>query len=66
MRNFQDTFETRKRSFISVFTICMTVALISLIIVVNKKLHGNFLQLLLYYEESTLFYRTVFRTLSNI
>ena len=66
MRNFQDTFETRKRSFISVFTICMTVALISLVIVVNKKLHGNFLQLLLYYEESTLFYRTVFRTLSNI
>ena len=28
MRNFQNTFETRKRSFISVFTICMTVPLI--------------------------------------
>ena len=27
MRNFQDTFETRKRSFISVFSICMTVPL---------------------------------------
>ena len=27
MRNFQDTFETRKRPFISVFSICMTVAL---------------------------------------
>ena len=66
MRNFQDTFETRKRLIISVFTICMTVALISLVIVVNKKLYGNFLQLLFYYEESTLFYRTVFRTLSNI
>ena len=28
MRNFQDTFETRKRSFISTFSICMTVPLI--------------------------------------
>ena len=27
MRNFQDTFKTRKRSFISVFSICMTVPL---------------------------------------
>ena len=25
MRNFRDTFETRKRSFISAFSICMTV-----------------------------------------
>ena len=25
MRNFQDIFETRKRSFISAFSICMTV-----------------------------------------
>ena len=29
MRNFQDTFETRKRSFTSAFSICMTVPLIS-------------------------------------
>ena len=29
MRNFQDTFETRKRSFFSAFSICMTVPLIS-------------------------------------
>ena len=28
MRNFRDTFETRKRSFISTFSICMTVPLI--------------------------------------
>ena len=28
MPNFQDTFETRKRSFISDFSICMTVPLI--------------------------------------
>ena len=28
MRNFQDTFETCKRSFISTFSICMTVPLI--------------------------------------
>ena len=27
MRNFQDTFEIRKRSFISAFSICMTVPL---------------------------------------
>ena len=27
MRNFQDTLETRKRSFISAFSICMTVPL---------------------------------------
>ena len=27
MRNFQDTFETQKRSFISAFSICMTVPL---------------------------------------
>ena len=28
MRNSQGTFETRKRSFISAFSICMTVTLI--------------------------------------
>ena len=28
MRNFQDTFETRKRSFMSAFSICMTAPLI--------------------------------------
>ena len=27
MRNFQDTFETRKRSCISAFSVCMTVPL---------------------------------------
>ena len=27
MRNIQDTFKTRKRSFISAFLICMTVPL---------------------------------------
>ena len=27
MRNFEDTFETRKRSFISAFSICMIVPL---------------------------------------
>ena len=27
MRNFQDTFQKHKRSFISVFSICMTVPL---------------------------------------
>ena len=28
MRNFQDTFEARKQSFIGAFSICMTVPLI--------------------------------------
>ena len=28
MRNFQDSFETHKQSFISAFSICMTVSLI--------------------------------------
>ena len=28
MRNFKDTFEARKGSFISAFSICMTVTLI--------------------------------------
>ena len=27
MRNFQDIFETRKRTFISAFSVCMTVPL---------------------------------------
>ena len=27
MQNFQDNFETRKRSFISAFSICITVTL---------------------------------------
>ena len=31
MRNFQDTFETRKQSFVSAFSICMTVSLRSII-----------------------------------
>ena len=30
MRNFQDTFETRKRSFISAFSICMPIPLNSM------------------------------------
>ena len=34
MRNFQDTFETRKRSIISAFYICITVPLILLSFVV--------------------------------
>ena len=30
MQNFQDTFETRERSFMSAFSICMTVPLMLL------------------------------------
>ena len=43
MRNFQDTFETRKRLFISAFSICMTVPLIE---TRKAKLLQNFLRLL--------------------
>ena len=32
MQNFQDTFETRKQSFISAFSICITVTLINTVI----------------------------------
>ena len=31
MKNFQDTFETRKSSFISAFSVCMTVSLNAII-----------------------------------
>ena len=31
MRNFQDNFETHKRSFISAFSFCMTVPLSNLV-----------------------------------
>ena len=34
LRNFQDTFETRKRSFISALSVCMTVPLKGLIFAV--------------------------------
>ena len=30
MRNFHDTFETHKRSFVSAFSICMTVHLMNI------------------------------------
>ena len=36
MRSFQDTFETRKRSFISAFSICMTVPLTKHGLLVNQ------------------------------
>ena len=38
MRNFQDAFETRKRSFITVFSICMTLPLI----LCSRSQIGNF------------------------
>ena len=39
MRNFQDTFETRKQSLVSAFSICMTVPLSKL----GASLLGNLL-----------------------
>ena len=37
MRNYQDIFETRKRSFISTFSICMTVPLRNIDCVIDKE-----------------------------
>ena len=41
MRNFEDNFETRKRSFISAFSICMTVPL-NKILFLNLRDLGKF------------------------
>ena len=46
MRNFQDTFETRKRSFIGAFSICMAVpsniefSLLTFILLILKNLEA--------------------------
>ena len=37
MQNFQDSFKIRKRSFISTFSICMIVPLISLLLLGSNK-----------------------------
>ena len=37
MRNFEDTFETRKRSFICAFLICMTVPFFKCLVVKSVK-----------------------------
>ena len=42
MRNFQDTFETLKRSFISTFSICMTVPLMTSF---GNYKHGHFIRI---------------------
>ena len=42
MRNFQDTFETCKQSFISVFSVCMTIPLSILFIFQETPLHSCF------------------------
>ena len=41
MRNFQDTFETRMRSFISAFSVCMTVPLNNIAPIKKKYARGN-------------------------
>ena len=38
MQNFQDTFETCKRSFISAFLICMTVLLDEIYLYLNDEI----------------------------
>ena len=44
MRNFQDTFETCKRSFISAFLICMTLLLTKLIETKPYGDYGDFME----------------------
>ena len=43
MRNFQDTYETRKRSFVNAFTICITVPLMKNFFPVALTLNLTFL-----------------------
>ena len=45
MQNFQDNFETHKRSFISAFSFCMTVPLKALVIlqIVEQLMYIKFL-----------------------
>ena len=46
MRNFQDTFETRKRSLTSAFSICMTVPLkVKLGQTINRLRYDNYFKL---------------------
>ena len=42
MRNFQDTFEVRKRSFISAFSIYMTILLMEKDFFLHSKLSARF------------------------
>ena len=41
MRNFQDTFETRKRSFINPFSFCMTVPLTYHLLLIRTSSRSN-------------------------
>ena len=50
MRNFQDIFETLKRSFISPFSICMTVPLLKVSLIKRRQLN-----VLLYGQSGELF-----------
>ena len=49
MRNFQDTFETRRQSIISAFSICMTVSLNSVFLglLLFEPFENNLLELFL-------------------
>ena len=51
MRNFQDTFEIRKRSFIGAFSICMTVPLT---IFANQEVNVCFSKKLAHFVKSVL------------
>ena len=53
MRNSQDIFETRERSFISAFSVCMTIPLRNIDCVIDKETQltsGENLKLITYFE----------------
>ena len=52
MQNFQDSFETRKRSFISAFSICMTIALSFPNIVLARDILKNYCPKMFYSNDS--------------
>ena len=56
MRNIPDTFETRKRSFISAFSICMTVPLIACMVPAFRLAFRIFLILLVVFLRYQIFH----------
>ena len=62
MRNFQNTFETRKRSFVSAFSICMTVPLTFFNCTISFESYSTFLRL----RNQTITINNKVRTVFNI
>ena len=67
MRNFQDPFETRKRSFTSAFSIYMTVP--SILIVSDFIIYKNFVMILLWFSAKTcklIYYNFIISLFGNL